>query len=144
MLNGSLRRSREKFASTGLSRGERAGLLPPDGLEQLCRRLKATPTIVLWEWRVCSGSGACALGVKRVLWERVLWEWSGDSSQSRTEAALGSFRGLPRCAMPSQVLVPPVRIELTTPPLPRVCSTPELRRLLKARARCHRPAGPCK
>jgi hypothetical protein len=62
MLNGSLRRSREKFASTGLSRGERAGLLPPDGLEQLCRRLKATPTIVLWEWRVCSGSGACALG----------------------------------------------------------------------------------
>ena len=28
----------------------------------------------------------------------------------------------------NELVVPPVRIELTAPPLPRVCSTPELRR----------------
>ena len=47
-----------------------------------------------------------------------------------------------------QVLVPPARIELATPPLPRVCSTPELRRhrerakaLGQARGTCHRWSG---
>ena len=36
-------------------------------------------------------------------------------------------------------MVPSERIELSTSPLPRVCSTTELRRHL--RARCHRDAG---
>jgi hypothetical protein len=37
-------------------------------------------------------------------------------------------------------MVPPVRIELTAPPLPRVCSTPELRRH-GGGGRCHRGRG---
>ena len=37
-------------------------------------------------------------------------------------------------------MVPPVRIELTTPPLPRACSTPELRRHNSRGAPCHRAA----
>ncbi len=38
-------------------------------------------------------------------------------------------------------MVPPDGFELSTSPLPMVCSTPELRRLclLKAGANCHRP-----
>ena len=39
-----------------------------------------------------------------------------------------------------QGMVPPERIELSTPPLPRACSTPELRRHGMRRAPCHRGA----
>ena len=48
------------------------------------------------------------------------------------------FRFLPKCWCRRK------ESNLMTPPLPRVCSTPELRRLLEARARCHRLLEPCK
>ena len=52
----------------------------------------------------------------------------------RSETETDWDRGAVPCLL-GDGMVPPVRIELTTPPLPRVCSTPELRR--QARGHCH-------